>query len=655
MCGIIAIVSFKNHRHNLSRMDVMAEMIKHRGPDDEGYALFDVKSDNYKIFSGNDTPQNVIGSKLRFAPKVKYQYPSEDFTIGLAHRRLSIIDLTDAGHQPMSDETGRFWISYNGEVYNFKEIRKELVNRGHKFVSNTDTEVVLKSYMTWGSECQKKFNGMWAFTIWDNLKKELWISRDRMGVKPLYYMFHNGFFIVCSELKCLMPIINLQPNFREIHAYLLRGPSETHPVTFFEKAYRFPAGHSAIFKTNSGDRDLVFEKYWELSLPSEERTFSTKKLKELSEQYYYLLEDAVRIRHYADVKVGCLLSGGLDSSSLSYLAGRIVNENGKAGEVVTVSNVYREEDEKHCDESEYIDIMVKHLKVKSFRGAPESKDVLLLNDRCLWQEENCYEKFNVHALNTYSVCKMNGIKVTLDGQGADEQLAGYYRFWYSYFYARSKFRTEYLISLYRRVIPLKIALYYGFFNKTFITSKYENRSITIDERNGDNFIDSRNILSHKDYFTTVNAATHWSTNNSLKKLLRQTDSCSMAMSVESRQPFMDYRLVEFLNVLPDVYKMHGGWTKYISRIAFKGKLPESITWRKDKMGWPTPLKEWIRGDVLDGMNRSIKECNLLQELKSKYKYEYPHENNLDKLQGTTLRHFIRLYNVSRVDELFLKV
>jgi asparagine synthase (glutamine-hydrolysing) len=636
-------------------MDVMAKMIKHRGPDDEGYALFDVKSNIYKIFYGDDTPQNVIGSKLKFAPKVKYQYPSEDFTIGLAHRRLSIIDLSDAGHQPMSDETGRFWIAYNGEVYNFRDIRSDLVKKGYSFFSNSDTEVILKAYIEWAGDCQEKFNGVWAITIWDNLEKKLWISRDRLGVKPLYYLFTDNFFVVCSEVKSILPISGIEPNYREISAYLIDGPSESHPETFFRGVYRFPSGYSATYYPDKKERELKFKMFWELGAFNEDYSFSEKKLEEYAEQYNYLLEDAVRLRLYADVKVGCALSGGLDSSSISFLADRIVNENGKAGEVVTVSNVYMEEDEKYCDESKYIDIMVKHLNVKSFRDTPEKSDVLSVNDRGLWHEENCYGGLNVSAFNTYSVSKQNGIKVTLDGQGADEQLAGYRRFWYNYYYSRPKKRVEYFKSLFSFVLPLRSTLYYSMFNKSIRNRRLRERDRSLDKILNIDYRYSRNVMFPDNCLTSVNAATHWSTKNSLKKLLRQIDSNSMAWSIESRQPFMDYRLVEFLNALPDVYKMHGGWTKYISRIAFNGKLPDKIIWRKDKMGWPMPLKEWIRGDNLDRMNRSIGESNLLQELKSKYKYEYLHENNSGELQGLVLRHFLRLYNVSRVGKLFFEV
>ena len=317
------------------------------------------------------------------------------------------------------------------------------------------------------------------------------------------------------KIKSILLISGIEPNYREISAYLIDGPSESHPETFFRGVYRFPSGYSATYYPDKKERELKFKMFWELGAFNEDYSFSEKKLEEYAEQYNYLLEDAVRLRLYADVKVGCALSGGLDSSSISFLADRIVNENGKAGEVVTVSNVYMEEDEKYCDESKYIDIMVKHLNVKSFRDTPEKEDLLLTNDRGLWHVENCYDRFNVAAFNTYSLGNRNGIKVILDGQGADEQLAGYKRFWYSYFYARSKFRVEYLFSLYRSGIPLKIALYYGFFSKESILNRLEKRSITNDELDGSSFRDSRNILSHKDYFTAVNTATHWRTINGL--------------------------------------------------------------------------------------------------------------------------------------------
>jgi asparagine synthase (glutamine-hydrolysing) len=553
----------------------------------------------------------------------------------------------------MSDETGRFWISYNGEVYNFKEIRNELINKGHVFISNTDTEVVLKSYMTWGPECQKRFNGMWAFTIWDNLRKELWISRDRMGIKPLYYMFHDDFFIVCSELKCLMPVINLQPNFKEIYSYLVDGPSEAHQETIFDKACRFPAGHDALLKANSCDGKLVFNKYWVLSCPSEEMSFSTRKFKDLSEQYYNLLEDAVGLRLYADVKVGCALSGGMDSSSISYLADKIIREYDKDGEAITVSNIYRGVGEEYCDESRYIDLMVNHLNVSSFRGSPEKNDILSCNDKGLWFEENCYDKFNVAAYNTYALCKENSIKVTLDGQGADELLAGYSRFWYNYFYARPKKRLEYFISFFKGVIPYKTAIYYSLFNRESIKRRFDNSSSEVGGLN--DYRISRNVFSPENYLLTVNKSAHWSMKNSLKKLLRQVDSNSMAWSVESRQPFMDYRVVEFLNALPDVYKMHGGWTKYISRIAFKDKLPDEITWRKDKMGWPMPLEKWITGSIKEKMSTAINNSNIIREIGDRYGLDSAYINMSNMVQGSNLRLFIRLYNVSRVEMLFFKV
>ena len=636
----------------MSRLDEMARMIKHRGPDDEGFAIFSNNSSEYKIFYGDDTPEEVIKSNFKFTPKEKYKYTPDNFIVGLVHRRLSIIDLTATGHQPMCDETGRYWIVYNGEIYNFKEIREELKKFGYSFVSNSDTEVIIKSYIEWGAECQRKFNGMWALTIWDNLKKTLWISRDRFGVKPLYYMFHDDFFAVCSEIKSIMPVVKPVPNFAEINAYIVDGPSEAHSDTFFHGAYRFPAGHSSTYSLKDKEKELRFQKYWELGPPIQDNSFSKKKLHEYADQYYHLLRDAVRIRLYADVKIGCALSGGLDSSSITFFANNITKMIKNAGKVMTFSNIYRNEDEKYCDESEYIDIVVNYLGVKAFKDSPSNNMVLELNDKGLWHEENCYDKFNVSAYNTYSICKKSGIKVALDGQGADEQLAGYKRFWYNYFSSRPKLRIEYARSLLSAEISLKMSMYYAFFGNSFKGSSDRNGFNVIDNSPVDDFRRSRNVLFTNRYNDTVNMATNWSMRNSLKKLLRQIDGNSMAWSIESRQPFMDYRLVEYLNSIPDVYKLYGGWSKYISRVALKGKLPDRIIWRKDKKGWPMPLKEWVSGDVLISMKKEIQASSLVMNLSEMHRHLKIDDNRLAYLHKRALRYFIRYYNVARVGKLF---
>ena len=636
----------------MSKLDEMARMIKHRGPDDEGFVIFPNNSFEHKIFYGDDTPEEVIKSNFKFTPKEKYEHTPDNFTVGLVHRRLSVIDLTATGHQPMCDETGRYWIVYNGEIYNFKEIREELKKFGYSFVSNSDTEVIIKSYIEWGAECQRKFNGMWALTIWDNLKKTLWISRDRFGVKPLYYMFHDDFFAVCSEIKSIMPVVKPVPNFAEINAYIVDGPSEAHSDTFFHGAYRFPAGHSSTYSLKDKEKELRFQKYWELGLPIKDNSFSKKKLHEYADQYYHLLRDAVRIRLYADVKIGCALSGGLDSSSITFFANDITKMVKNAGKVMTFSNIYRNEDEKYCDESEYIDIVVNYLGVKAFKDTPSNNMVLELNDKGLWHEENCYDKFNVSAYNTYSICKKSGIKVALDGQGADEQLAGYKRFWYNYFSSRPKLRIEYARSFLSAGIPLKMSMYYAFFGSSFSGSSDGNGFNVIDNSPVDDFRRSRNVLFTNRYNDTVNMATNWSMRNSLKKLLRQIDGNSMAWSIESRQPFMDYRLVEYLNNIPDVYKLYGGWSKYISRVALKGKLPDRIIWRKDKKGWPMPLKEWISGDVLISMKKEIQASSLVMDLSEMHRHLQIDGNRLTDLHKRALRYFIRYYNVARVGKLF---
>ena len=636
----------------MPKLNEMAKKIRHRGPDDEGFAIFSNNSDEYKIFYGDDTPDEVKESCFKFTPKVRYNNIPENFTIGLAHRRLSIIDLTPSGHQPMCDETGRYWIIYNGEIYNFRELRKDLIKIGYTFISKSDTEVILKSYLAWGEECQNMFNGMWAFVIWDNTEKKLWISRDRLGVKPLYYMFHDDFFVVCSEMKCIMPVVNPTPNFSEINAYIVDGPSEAHSGTLFHGVYRFPAGQSATYSLNDKNKELRFQKYWELEPSVENKLYNKKKLHEYADQYYHLLRDATKIRLYADVKVGCALSGGLDSSSISYFACDLIKTPKGRGEVITFSNVYKNRNEKYCDESKYIDMVVNYLGVKSFQDSPSSDMVLKLNDKGLWHEENCYDKFNVAAFNTYSVCKNNGIKVALDGQGADEQLAGYRRFWYNYFSSRPKLRLEYIRSLLSAEIPIKMSMYYALFGRNFKRNGVGSKFNLISSLPVDEFRRSRNVLFNIQHLDTVNTATNWSTKNSLKKQLRQIDSNSMAWSIESRQPFMDYRLVEYLNSIPDVYKLYGGWTKYISRVALKGKLPDRIIWRKDKKGWPMPLKEWVSGDVLISMKKEIQASSLVMNLSEMHRHLKIDDNRLAYLHKRALRYFIRYYNVARVGKMF---
>lgn len=624
----------------------MASLIRHRGPDDEGYALFDLSSDHEMIFAGHDTPCNVKESSLNYAASDPFIVPDKRFSVGFAHRRLSIVDLSASGHQPMCDETGRFWIAINGEIYNYLEIRQELEKRGYRFRSSTDTEVFLKAYIEWGDHCQERFNGMWAVLIWDNLRKTIWISRDRFGVKPLYYMIHHEFFVVCSEIKCIMPLLPLKPFMQEIYCYLADGSSEVRPETFFENIFRFPSGHSAVVGAGNPIKKIDFSKYFELGSPNLGNDFSKTKLKNYAEEYYHLLKDAVKLRLRADVAVSCALSGGLDSSSITYLACETLKEQNNVFPLTTVSNIFKSPGTNYCDESKFINLVEQGFPIRAFKKEPKPDNLLHKNDLGLWYAENGYEGLPISPFNTFELCRQNNIKVNLDGQGADEILAGYGRTWAWYFRTHPVYRFDYLVSLITAPPPLafklKNALRFNsrYRDNSFLFSKLKDK---IEESyRAKRFVANSRPASNEQ----VNNALYANVLFSVKKLLRNVDFLSMAYSIESRQPFMDYRLISFLNRIPYTYKLHAGWTKYIARFAFQDMLHPEIVWRKKKMGWPTPMSEWLSGGAKQKILEKIRQSPFIAEIVGQLKTD-----DMKTIQEN-VNCYLRLYNIARQYDLF---
>jgi asparagine synthase (glutamine-hydrolysing) len=571
----------------------------------------------------------------------------------MGHRRLSIIDLSPAGHQPMSSADGRYWIVYNGEVYNFKEIRKLLVDKGVQFQSNTDTEVVLYSYIQWGEQCLEMFNGMWAFSILDIKKKVLFVSRDRFGIKPLFYYHANGVLSFLSEIKVLKPLNVLEPNYREMIAYLYDGMSETNPETFYKDVYRFPAGNYVYVKLNDKQNNLHFHKYWNLEPASYKRNkFEKEQLKKYCTKYYDILNDAVSYRLISDVPVGFLLSGGLDSSSIVYLADKILNENGNESKLFTLSNIYKNKDEEYCDESGFIYEILKTVKANSIIEAFDNKNILQLNDVGIWHAENGFEGFLCSSLNMYSFSKKNLLKVALNGHGGDELLGGYRKYWKNYYATRNKFSYDYwysFLSTNNLNIKEKTRYFLGF--ESILKPFTRNYSFIRQEVNDLDYRYERiNALQGNfDNNISIEKALTKTVNNNLKRQLRMVDCSSMAYSVEARQPFLDHRLVNYLNEIPSVYKMRMSWAKYLTRKTFNGLLPNSVVWRKDKMGFPSPIKKWLRSDIKQDMIDAILNNCTLSEIIVKKELS---SNIIGRVVDTDRKFGVRLYNLTRTIDMF---
>lgn len=543
MCGIAGFITARPIPAGI--VEPMTDTLIHRGPDGYGY------------------------------------HYGEGFAFG--HRRLSIVDLSDAGHQPM-EYLNRYIITYNGEIYNHIELRSELESDGFTFNSHTDTEVILAAYHRWGTECLKRFNGMWAFVVYDRQNKTFFIARDRFGKKPLYFYQDSERYIFASEIKAILahPEVKVHPNIGFLNDFLQNGCKEYGPDTSFDAVYRFPAASCFVGTAEELLNGFQPHRFWDLRPNLSREPFNEQKANEYARRYYDLLEDAVRIRLRADVRIGSALSGGLDSSSIVYLVNKLLKEQGKTELQETFSSVYKSAGTEYCDESRFIDIMAQTLGVRSHQIEPLESQIPEEHSRMIVALENPPENTLMSSWYTFKQVSMTDVKVTLDGQGADEQLAGYLPYLMNYLSSlnlidmlKESFRCFSIPGARRCVMNgLTMGLFRIFFGRRALM-----------------FVLSR--LLKKKFEPDLNQKLANDMQQSLVTLIHYADHTSMAYSIESRMPFMDYRLVEFLASVPASYKMHNGWTKYLARLAFDGKLPDEITWRRDKMGWPIPEKQWF--------------------------------------------------------------
>ncbi len=607
MCGIFGVINPNQNLINTKDIQYALNKLKHRGPDDEGY-LFSYFLNNNILVKGDDTIKELYS-----IPHISSMTLNNcDFVFG--HRRLSIIDLSINGHQPFVDSG--YVIIYNGEIYNYIEIRNELQKLGYKFNTDSDTEVLLKSYIEWGSQCQKKLIGMWAFAIYDPQKREVFLSRDRFGIKPLYYVIKDNMVVFASEIKSLisLPFVPAYPNIEQIHDYLIYGDQEYLPETLFLNVKRFINSSFMTIKIGSGN--IKKEKYFKLNYNQSVEKFSEKKAQEYSKKFLEIFTDAVKLQLRSDVKIGSSFSGGVDSSSIVYTINNLLKFkeiNSLKEKQYTFSAVFPSIIERYIDESKWIDIAANDLNLISVKTEPTLPDLIGDIEKLVYYQDEPFNSTSIFA--SFSVMKLPskfGVKVLLDGQGADEITGGYN----SYISIFLKERLVYPVEFFREFIKINrlnnkflniIRPFLPFGEQILVKNK-----IKILYGKQDYF---NNKQEKNRNFNRLNARLNEDIFGNLQSLLRYSDRNSMANSIESRLPYLDHRLVEFAMGIPSAFKIHNGWSKYISRIAFSNIVNNKIIWRKDKIGFATPEKIWLNDErLMKYANEICKNSRFLKEL-----------------------------------------
>lgn len=569
MCGILGAVSTTDE----SRFHRALSTLSHRGPDASGF--------------WTDCQEMMMG-----------------------HRRLSILDLSPEAGQPMVSVDGNQILVFNGEIYNFIEIKKELIKKGYLFRNQSDSEVILYAYEEWGPSFLNRLNGMWAIAIWNQKEKELFLSRDRFGKKPLFYAQIGEQFIFASEMKAIYPFLpQVAPSadfkWMAENSFIY----ETTDKCLVDGIKRFPAGYFGIYR----NRALKLSRFWNTldNLPPIPRSYNDQV-----EQFRELFIDACRIRMRSDVPVGTALSGGIDSSAtISTMAhisrmntGNRISKDWQHAFVATFPGTF-------IDESKYARKVVEHIGIDATFLVIDPLQHLDKLEYYLYQFEELYLTCPIPMIETYAAIKRQGVSVTLDGHGADELFAGYHT---SVFEALKDaglnlHAVHGIIQAFLGQYPQNSAQFKkqksAFYFFCYHLAQYLRNKIKPKPVNTD-----REDLNGLDHFTRhLFIMTH---ETILPTLLRNYDRYSMMSGVEIRMPFMDHRLVAYAMALPWSSKVRNGYTKSIVRDAMRPFMPEEIVRRKTKIGFGSPIADWMQGGMrqylLDHISsQSFKQCGLI--------------------------------------------
>ena len=592
MCGLIGTIGFKNN----ARLSI--EILNHRGPDAQG----------------------------------KWESPKGEFPVFLGHTRLAILDLTESGNQPLVSNNDRYVFVYNGEIYNFLELRKELESQGQVFNTNTDTEVLLKGLILEGPSFQLKCNGMWSFCLWDRKKKTALFGRDRFGKKPLFYhLLSNNRLVFASEMKGIYPFLNsLQPS-ENMNIYLRAlFDYENSETCAIKGIKRLPPGFYGIYK----DGIMESHRWWNtldhldtISLNYEEQV----------EKWREIFLDAVKIRMRSDVRIGTALSGGLDSaatfSAMNYLTKKNKNfvrqtrdwQNGFCAHYPGSS----------LDETKWAKIVTDSVDADLEKITINPKYSSWSISESLYQVEDPYLTLSIPMLETYSAISNAGIKVTLDGHGADELFSGYGHLNAALSKSNIK-QTAEIVSIINSLESGKYELESENMEINFIKKKF---IILLKSYLKKPWRLLKTLLGKQDfeflrYKLEYTDQSHYQFKKLdplskelyeifhitiLPTLLRNYDRYSMASGVEVRMPFMDHRLVAYTFSLPWTSKVGGTYTKRIMRDALKGILPELVRTRRDKIGWNAPLHEWFLGPLRNEIESHISSHQFSQKVEGAWK------------------------------------